>query len=173
MKFYFTTLARRPLTLSGSVFTFELCSVSGGRANGIFATEDPTAISILDDAVRGRRGVQEITEADYVEQKKKQNEIPSSRNSNVSPPRVVRPKIELAVAAPSAGVVDPSSRGPIGSHPEESAFRPEANVPSIGNLLKTRRVNPPKPFAASDQKIKAAVKRGAAKAARAVRPAIN
>lgn len=153
MKRYFsTTLARRPMTLSGHVITFLIASISGGRAYGVYATENPEEIKVLDAAVAGRRGVSSISEGDYDVALKKASPIHSSLNSNGSPPRLALPKItpELAVNA-KAGVA-------VGKPPaQETQFQGDTHTtPSIASLLRVKRLSPPTPFAASDAKVKKA-----------------
>lgn len=178
MKYYFSSLVRRPLTLSGQVFRFLICSVAGGSAAGVFATDDPTQIAILDDAVRGRRGVKEIGEAEFEDLKKKGSTTPQRVNSNGYKPKVIQPPIlpplavEERAGVPSAGRASTKEAGDIFSGPGGRPMsEAERNRPSIGNLLKIGRVNPPKPFAASDAKMKKSVKRADRAKIRVVRPA--
>lgn len=148
-KFYFTSLGARPMRISGRVITFTVCSISGGRAAGVYEATDDEEIAVLDDAVRGRRGVKEIGEEEFTELKKKATATRPLKSSNVSSPRVVRiPTLpEMAVEAragvPSAGLRSDGSQRALEDLPPS---------PSIASLLRTARVNPPKPFAASDEK---------------------
>lgn len=179
-RYYFTSLANRPMTLSGKVFKFTICGLSSGRACGVYKTEDPGEIAVLDDAVRGRRGVKEIGEAEYIESEKKTAQIRSSLSLKGYAPRVVQPPIlpALAVEAvpgvpaemrPSAPQKGDIFSGPGGKPMSEA----ERNRPSIANLLRVGKVNPPKPFAASEGKVRKAAARADRAKIRVVRPAEN
>lgn len=162
-KFYFTSLARRPLTLSGRVFKFSVFSLSGGSASGVYEATDPEEIRILDEAVAGRRGVRAMSEEEGANAKKKATPTLRFANSTVSKARIIQPPIlpQLSVEQ-KAGV--PYAGKPQGTNPEENMLSsPSANRPSIGNLLRLGKVNPPKPFATAEDK----TKKSAARAERA------
>lgn len=171
-RFYFTTLASHPLTFSGHVFKFTVVGLSGGRPSGVYEAEDPQEILILDDVVRARRGVSAMSAEDYEKAKKKASLTPSSSNTTVTQPRVVRPAItpELGMGE-KVGVLSAATK-PIGSGPEDSAFRTSLDVrPKPSTLIRIARVNPPKPFTASDTKVKRASTRADRAKVRMVRRA--
>ena len=177
-KFYFTSLARRPMTLSGHVFKFLVCSVAGGSAAGVLEATDPVAIQVLDDAVRSKRGVREISVEEFDELKKKGSVTPQRLNSTGYRPRVIQPPIlpplavEERAGVPSAGRPAPTGdlfSGPGGKPMSEA----ERNRPSIANLLRVGKVNPPKPFAASEGKVRKAAARADRAKIRVVRPSEN
>jgi hypothetical protein len=177
-KYYFTSLARRPMTLSGHVFKFLVCSAAGGSAAGVLEATDPVAIQVLDDAVRAKRGVKEISAEEFEELKKKGSVTPQRVNSNGYQPRVIQPPIlpQLAVeeraGVPSAGKPSAAQQGDIFSGPGGKPMsEAEKNRPSIGNLLRVGKVNPPKPFAASEGKTRKAAARADRAKIRVVRPA--
>ena len=157
-KFYFSTLVRRPLTLSGRVFTFEICSISGGSASGVYATDNPDEIVVLDDAARGRRGVSEITEAVYAESLEKKKRTPRSSNTSVSPQRLARPSIAPPISVDEkTGVLSAAEPKPAA---DQTAFTGDIPTrPTIENLIRIKRLSPPKPFAESDAKVAKASKR--------------
>lgn len=158
MKAYFTTLAARPMAISGRQFKFTISSLASGRAAGYFETSDPTEIAILDDAVRGRRGVREIS-LEELENLKKNRETQPLRNSNVSSPRVVR--IPTLPDLPVEGRGSAASAASGASKPGESLFSGPAptSPPPTKSLINVERVNPPKPFAQADQKARKASER--------------
>lgn len=147
------------MTLSGRVFKFTVCSVMSGRASGFYETKDADEESILDAAVAGKRGVSLMSESDAVMAKKKASQIQQSSNFNGSSPRVVQIPLlpQLAVEA-ADGVASTGIRADGSQKPREEL--PPAPAPSIGSLLKIERINPPKPFANSEAKIKRSADRG-------------
>lgn len=172
-KFYGTTLARKPLTFSGHVITFLISSISGGRAFGVYATENPEEIQVLDAAVAGRRGVSSISEEDYDLGAKKATPTRSSKPTDASQPRLVRPQIqpELAMGA-KVGVSAAAIAEPTPAKTDQ--FQGETHTtPSIASLLKVKRLNPPKPFATSETKTKKASDRADRAKVRMVRAAVN
>jgi hypothetical protein len=160
-KFYFTTVAARPLTFQNRKFSFLVCSTAGGRANGVFATEDAGEQAVLDAAVQSRRGVKEIGADEYEQLKKKATKMPASSNFGGFKPRIVQPPIlpQMAVegraAAPHAG--QPAAK------PVAETLPPS---PTIGSLVKTQKVASPKPFANSEKKTKQAADRAKIRVAR-------
>lgn len=162
-KFYFSQFAAKPLTYSGRVFRFEVCSLLAGRPVGTYRAEDEEEIKILDGVVASRRGVKEIDEAEYETLQKKKKQTPPPSNSGVSKARVVQPPIlpQMAVEAkagvPSAGLRADGSQNPPENLPPS---------PTIGSLVRTQRVNSPKPFASAEQKTKKAADRGKIRVAR-------
>lgn len=169
-KYFFSTMVSRPMKLSGFTIKFEVCSVSGGRASGIYEATDPGEIAVLDDAVRGKRGVQELTPERYEELKKKQPPTRSPLNSGGSP-RIVRPSITMDgnPAAPSAANPKPK---PTENALTDREIRQNA-TPSIANLLRVKRLTPPKPFAAADAKTVKASKRADRAKIRVAREAVT
>lgn len=170
-KFYFSSLARRPMTLSGHVIKFLISGIAGGSASGVYATEHPEEIKVLDDAVRGRRGVSEITEEAFEEARKKAQPTRSSSNSKDSPSRLARPAITppLSVAektaVDSAGAKLPKSR--------DTLFTGDTHTtPSIASLLRVKVLNPPKPFAEADAKTTKASARAARAKVRVARASV-
>lgn len=156
-KHYFTSLASRPMKLSGKDFRFAICSIAGGRASGVYEATDPAEIAILDAAVSGRRGVQEIGADEFETLKKKASQTRQSVSSNGSkPPRVVLIPLlpEIAIegkgSAPSAASEAGKSR-----NGEDNLLA----QPSISSLIRVKKVNPPRPFAASEQKTRKAADR--------------
>lgn len=171
-KYYFSTLVRRPLTFSGRQFTFFVTSVRGGSASGIYEATSEEEIAVLDDAVRGRRGVQEIGAEEFEELKKKATRTPQRANSNGSPPRIARPQIQPPVAMEEkAGVpsAESAKAKPTGKDVFSGPGGTPHAAPSIKSLLKTSRVTPPRPFSQADAKIQKAAKRASNKAARVAR----
>ncbi len=165
-RFYFTSLAARPMTLSGHVFKFLVCSLSSGKAVGIYEATDPGEIAVLDDAVRARRGVSEISAEDAEKLKKKVSQTPisvSSRGS--SPPHVVRIPLLPQLAVEAADGVASTGRNPDGTQRPREVLPPApAPLPSPDSLLHIQRVNSPKPFMAAESKTKkAAARAGKAK----------
>lgn len=163
-KFYFTSIANRPMRLSGFTFRFEICSLHGGKAAGIYAAEREDEQAVLDDAVRGRRGVKEIGAEEYAELKKKLSQTPPSKPSNVFRPRVVQiPTLPEVAIEERAGVVRSADSGAAG----KPAVNPEENLlaqPPISKLVRLERVNPPAPFAqATNKAVKAAQRADRAK----------
>lgn len=159
-KYYFTTMARKPMTLSGRVITFTVSSLSGGRAAGVFKATEPADILVLDDAVRGRRGVSEITQADYEAAEKKKSQTRSSVNSAGFQPRVVQmptlPDLPLNRAKGALSADDAKKV----AQSQENLFTGETHTqPTIASLLRVKRLNPPKPFAEADGKTDRAIKR--------------
>lgn len=143
------------MTLSGHVITFVIASISGGRAFGVYETENPDEIAVLDAAVSGRRGVSAITEDEFNDLKKKATPTPSSVSFNASlKPRLVRPAVTPPIAVnEKAGVA-------VGKPSQETQFQGETHTnPSIASLLRVKRLSPPTPFAASDVKTKKASSR--------------
>lgn len=148
------------MTLSGRVFKFNVCSLSAGRACGVFKAESESDIAILADAVRSKRGVSEIDEAQYLEAEKKSSQTQSLLSLKGYAPRVVQPPILPALAVEAVPGVASDGRTPV--TPKTDLFsgpggRPtaaEANRPSIANLLKIGKVNPPKTFAESKDKVR-------------------
>lgn len=155
-RYYSTTLARKPLTLSGHVLTFQIASISGGRAYGVYAAENPEEIKVLDAAVAGRRGVSSISEEDYDTAIKKASQTRSSSNSSASQqPRLVRPAVTPPISQDGKiGVVHAGDKPPPS---QETQFQGDTRTtPSIASLLRVKRLSPPTPFAASDAKVKKA-----------------
>lgn len=151
-KFYHTTLARKPMTLSGRIITFLPYSVSMGKVAGVFKAEDPADIQVLDDAVRGRRGVAEISEAEYLEAEKKTQQTRPSSNTSVSRPRVVK-----IPTLPEAAVSDkPGNAAPSADRENDLFTGPAPVKPATAELVKVGKVNPPKPFAGADDKVRKA-----------------
>lgn len=155
-RYFHTTLARKPMALNGRTITFLPYSVSMGKISGVFKAEDPADIAALDDAVRGRRGVSEIDEAAFESSKKKAAPTQPSSNSSASRPRVV--KIPLL---PEAAVVDDKPGAAARSAGQESDLftGPAPAKPASADLVKVGKLNPPKPFGGSDDKVRKAVKR--------------
>jgi hypothetical protein len=168
-KYFFTSLANRPMTLSGRIFRFDVCSIQGGKAAGVYEATDAEEIKVLEEAVAARRGVKEIGEAEFELLKKKLTLTPPSRSSNVSRPRVVRiptlPEVsmEAKIGVPSAA----SGASKPGVNPEENLLV----APPISKLVRVERVNPPRPFATADQKVVKASKRAARAKVRVARSA--
>lgn len=173
-KFYATSLAARPLVMSGKTFKFEITGISAGRAFGVLKTEAADEISILDAAVAARRGVKEIDEAEYanaLEAKKKAGHSLSS-NGSKPPPRVAHtPKLlpDLAVEGKGSAASAGQRQGDVKSPTEVDT---EAK-PKVKDLIRIERVNPPQPFARSNEKVVKASKRASSKAARLIRQAVG
>lgn len=158
-KYYFSAQARRPLTFGGKQFAFSVFSLNGGAASGVYEATDPAEIEILDAAVAGRRGVRAMPEEEGIACKKKATPTlrsQSIRGSSPSPHRVVQiPVLPQLSVEERPGV--PSAGRPSGVTPEQNLHAGASYTkPSIGALLKTGKVNPPKPFAASDDKTRKA-----------------
>lgn len=155
-KYYFTSLARKPMVLSGRTITFLPFSVSIGKVSGVFKAEDPADIQVLDDAVRGRRGVSEISEVEYLEAEKKTAKIPPSLNTSGLKPRVVK-----IPTLPEAAVSDkPGNAARSADQSDETLFTGPAPVKlASADLVKIGKVNPPKPFAGSEDKTRKASNR--------------
>ena len=168
-KFYFTTLAARPLTFSGRVFKFLVCGISSGRACGVYKAEDPAEIAVLDDAVRGKRGIKEVSPEEGAELEKKTAQIQTFASGRESGPRVVQPPILPQLAVESAPGV-PANGRPTGTTPNENLLSGPTHRPSIVDLLRQGKVNPPRPFAQSDAKVKKASARADRAKIRVARP---
>ncbi len=146
------------MTLNGHVITFLVSSISGGSASGVYATEDPGEIAVLDDAVRGRRGVSEITEEAFEDARKKAKPTRQSSNTNGQLPRLVRAQITPPISvAEKTGVLSAAEPKPAS---DQTAFTGDIPTrPTIENLIRIKRLRPPKPFAESDAKVAKASKR--------------
>lgn len=166
-KYYFTTLASRPLTFSGTVFRFLICSQIAGRASGVYESQNDNETAILDAAVAARRGVSAIGQEEFEAQKKRVQTMPQSVRLGVSPPRPVQPPKPVELAMGKAGV--PSAGLPAKQNDETSL----AKAPAIRDLIRERKVNPPQPFTSAAQKTKKASDRATTKAARVVRRSIE
>jgi hypothetical protein len=149
------------MTLSGRVINFTVVSLAGGKASGVFEATDPADIQVLDDAVRGRRGVSEISAEIYADSiEKKKMTLPSSSSKNIV--RLVRPQITPPVAMEEkAGVVLAAEKPKPSDQTAFQGDRDARSTPSIAALMQGRvkKLNPPKPFAASEAKTEKASKR--------------
>lgn len=153
-KSYFSQLASRPLTFSGKSFRFLICSKMAGRSAGIYQTEDPEEIKILDAAVAGRRGIREITEPEAEELKKKATRTLQSPKSGGFKPRLGRSPISPPLKL-SEENADGAASGRKNEPPDETLL----TKPESSNLIRIERVNPPKPFSGSDTKVERAASR--------------
>lgn len=148
-KFYFTSLAARPMTLSGHIFKFIVCSMSGGRAAGFYEANDPAEIAILDGAVQAKRGISAISEEEGEKLKKKVSQTPVSVSSRGFRPRSIQiPTLPLAAVESRPGVPSAGLRADGSQNPPEDL----PPSPSIGSLLHVRTVTPPQPFSAANAK---------------------
>lgn len=168
-KHYFTSIAGRPMTISGYTIKFLICSLQGGKAVGVYETSDPGEIAALDAAVAGRRGVRAISAEEFEASKKKaQMTRPSWNSSGFRGPRVIRvPTLPEMSVEPRAGVPSAGSRGD-----DKNGDQNLLVAPPISKLVRIERVNPPRPFGVSDQKTqKASARADRAKVRVARRPA--
>lgn len=168
-RFYFSTLAARPMTLSGRTFRFTICSVMSGRANGVYEATDDAEIAVLSQAVANRRGVQEISEEQFAALKKKASQTPQLANSRGSkPPRVIRiPLLPEMTVAPKSPAKDADFAGAVDAHGNRVSNPDEPDsAPNIADLIQVQRVNPPKPFSDSDSKVRKSAARATARVAR-------
>jgi hypothetical protein len=170
-KFYFSSLVRRPMTLSGHVIKFMISSIAGGSAAGVYETENPDEIKVLDDAVRSRRGVSEIDETEFEAQKKRASPTRSSSSSKDTPSRLARPAI-----TPPLSVAEKTAAAPAGAKPapsQDTLFTGDTHTtPSIASLLRVKVLNPPKPFAEADAKTTKASARAARAKVRVARASV-
>lgn len=152
--------------MGGREFRFLICSQMAGRAAGVYEATDPVDIQLLDDAVRARRGIKEIGAEEFAELKKKVTRTPQSLKSGAFRPKPVPsiPPMELAVE--KAGVAFAAGSSPKGASPNNEE-QLAVGAPPVRDLIREQRVNPPKPFAAADEKAVKSAQRAERKRAKA------
>jgi hypothetical protein len=166
-KYYFTQLASRPMTLSGKQYRFLICEQVSGRSCGVYEAQDENEERVLDDAVRAKRGVREISPEAYEELKKKATRTIQSPKSAGFRPRLARaPILPPLGMQEKTGVVGVASKKGDG---EETLI----TKPKIAELIKIERVNSPKPFSGSETKIKRSSERADRAKIRVARPSVD
>jgi hypothetical protein len=170
-KFYFSQLAARPLVFSGRTFRFLICSKMSGRHAGVYMTEDAEEIKVLDGAVAGKRGIQEIGESDYEDLKKKATLTLQSPKSAGSKPRVAHsPKVPPLQLSEGSARGAESGKNADADHEDDQSL---ISKPAVETLIRVERVASPKPFGNSERAVAKAVRRADAAKIRSVQKAVD
>jgi hypothetical protein len=94
-RYYYSELANRPISDGNVTVNFEKTAIIGSNIVGIYATDDPGELAVLNGAVQLRAGVMEISQQEYEEQlaqkKTTLNSLPSSVSKHVVMPVQSRP----------------------------------------------------------------------------------
>lgn len=103
MRYFLTSAALKPVTVSGRSFKFEPVGTWGGSWFGVLATADEAEANILADGTCPV--VEEITETQYQAKKKATSLSPSDSPASTRPPQGSQ---QLGVIADRAGSTSPT-----------------------------------------------------------------
>lgn len=153
-KFYFSSSASRPLVREGREFKFVALSIVGGRVSGVFDSDDPVDIAILDRAVQAKIGVTELTAEQADHAKKKLGNSPQ-RSALLSNGALQRPRLASSPVGALLPGVPVTGAGSAESAAAKADIKPtgEITIPTVISMVKVGHVRPPQPFVAEGERM--------------------
>lgn len=151
--YFFTSSASQPIRLDGREYKFIPLSILGGRVSGVFDSEDPTDIEILQRAVTRKIGITEISEAE-AEKAKKRMSPSAQRSASLSPGASPQPRIAVSGAGSLLPMVEGAgSAASAKAATEASKAAGEITIPTILSMVRVGSVKPPQPFVAEGERM--------------------
>lgn len=145
--YFFSSSASRPIVLEGRTYKFVSLSILGGRISGVFDSDDPEDVAILQRAVTRKVGISEISEAEAEKAGKalRASRQPSIRSSHdVSKPRLARSSAgELLPGIP----IDGAGSAEFAGKKADAQPTGEITMPRVMSMVRVGHVKPPQPFA--------------------------
>jgi hypothetical protein len=148
MRYFYSQIAQRALQQGGLSIEFDKTAIIGSNICGVYKTNNPAEVSVLESAVHQRLGVEEITETDYetqLAQKKTTRASAPSLTSNYERNRVLQDSKSVTVEPRQGVTLAENEQAP------KSSDQP-SRISDILDIPRIESVNSPDPIVAESER---------------------